>query len=119
MHPGLWGKKPLSQRLPALKLRHLELFYGDTDWMDVRHGNAVAETCIAQSGSPRVGVHLISNSGHWIHLDNIPIFARILQEALKGRHCPKLAAVPEGFGDQFSGPNVPAYQRWEGYDFGR
>lgn len=46
LHPGAWGKRPLCDRVPALRLPRVELIYGDRDWMDARHGNEMAERCM-------------------------------------------------------------------------
>ena len=51
LHPGAWGKKPLGARLPKISVSRLEIIYGTRDWMDMRHGNRVAEACAEQRTS--------------------------------------------------------------------
>ena len=36
LHPGAWGKKPLSQRLPQIPVTRIEMIYGVREWMDMR-----------------------------------------------------------------------------------
>eukprot|EP00929_Paragymnodinium_shiwhaense_P083495 TRINITY_DN44538_c0_g1_i1.p1 TRINITY_DN44538_c0_g1~~TRINITY_DN44538_c0_g1_i1.p1 ORF type:complete len:429 (-),score=70.96 TRINITY_DN44538_c0_g1_i1:85-1371(-) len=131
LHPGAWGKRPLCERLPKLRVSRLELIYGEVDWMDVRHGNQMAETCRSASeaaASPRgpaIGVQLVSGAGHYAHLENVVDFAAALAQALEepqkveDAQKVRLAEVPANFGDRFKGDSVPAWRSWEGYEFGR
>ena len=133
LHPGAWGKKPLSPRLPRLPISRIEFIYGTKDWMDFRHGNKVAEACMEQrtptvqaaaqatAQAPLVCVQVVEDAGHYAHLENVPGFTHALRCALTPREeqLGVTAPVPEGYADRFSGPRVPAWRNWEGYDFGR
>ena len=126
LHPGAWGKKPLSQRLPQIPVTRIEMIYGVRDWMDMRHGNRVAEACSEQRSSemrPRtVCVQVVDRAGHYAHLENVAGFVQALSRAIAPRQEAETlvaATVPEGYADRFSGPRVPAWRNWEGYDFGR
>lgn len=123
LHPGAWGKRPLVERLPNLKVARVELIYGDSDWMDVRHGNTAAAACEKLAGSaPAVFVQLVEAAGHYVHLQNTPGFCRALALALArapDSDEPRCAAVPAGFCERFVGESVPMWRRWENYEFGR
>lgn len=122
LHPGAWGKKPLVERLPQLRgIDSLELIYGDRDWMDVRHGNQVAE---AEGASLPTVVQLLMDAGHYAHVETIPAFAKALLQALSRANdqpC-TCAPIPAGYAARFvSTPEkpVPKWRSWEGYEFGR
>jgi len=124
LHPGAWAKRPLCERIPGLRVKRVDCIYGDRDWMDLRHMNAVAERCLQaeKNSAPAVWVQLVDDSGHYPHLDNVRGFTAALQRAL-GRPDddaePRAAGVPPGFAERWSGPAVPQWRSWEGYDFGR
>lgn len=121
LHPGAWGKRPLCERLSRLRVDRLEFIYGETDWMDVRHGNGVVDNCGPES--PQMWVQLVPAAGHYAHLENVSGFISALSRAL-GKRKPedtttRTATVPEGYQERWSGPNVPSWRGWEGYEFGR
>lgn len=125
LHPGAWGKKPLGARLPKISVSRLEIIYGTRDWMDMRHGNRVAEACAEQRTSeqaaPLVCVQVVEGAGHYAHLENVDGFVEALSCALKPRSegvC-VTAPLPDGYEEQFTGPRIPAWRSWEGYSFGR
>lgn len=130
LHPGAWGKRPLKERIPKLGVHRVELIYGDRDWMDARHGNAVAEACeeAAEDAPPRsapppaVWVQLVPHAGHYAHLENALGFGDALAKALRPRpmdETPRTAEIPPEFSERYKGPGVPAWRAWEGYEFGR
>jgi len=125
LHPGAWGKKPLGARLPKISVSRLEIIYGTRDWMDMRHGNRVAEACAeqrtSQAPAPVVCVQVVDGAGHYAHLENVDGFVEALACALKPRSegvC-VTAPLPDGYEEQFTGPRIPAWRSWEGYSFGR
>lgn len=119
LNPGAWGKLPLCDRIPKLKVPRVEFIYGEVDWMDARHGNAVAEACRSDSASA-TWVQLVPRAGHYPHLENVEGFSAALQAALaRDGQTWGVAEIPHGFADRFSGPNLPPWRNWEGYDFGR
>lgn len=122
LHPGAWGKRPLGDRLPKLRVRRVEMVYGELDWMDVRHGNRAAEACLASAGvAPAIWVQLVAAAGHYVHLENVDGFADALHKALSDQDFNRLrtADVPASYAERWSGGKAARWRSWEGYDFGR
>ncbi|CAE8643961.1 unnamed protein product, partial [Polarella glacialis] len=136
LHPGAWAKRPLCDRLPKIRVPRIEMIYGDRDWMDARHGNAVAEQCQASTTTatattptetvrtPRIWVQLLTSAGHYGHLENVSGFVQALTQALGERDvgdekARRSAELPPDFAKRFQGPDVPKWRSWEGYEFGR
>lgn len=126
LHPGAWGKKPLAGRLPELKIGQLEMIYGESDWMDVRHGNEVANATSQNIDRkhPTVVVQLI-DAGHYAHVQAVPAFCQALLNALSDRNAASTwstpAPIPDGYAERFMNTpekRVPKWRSWEGYDFG-
>eukprot|EP00966_Prymnesium_polylepis_P136424 3152412-Prymnesium_polylepis.1 len=85
--PGAFARSPLCHRIPRLGSdgssnvgRWISFIYGDRDWMDPSHAEALKEgegaadeKCVPMAGStavPRIEVARVAGAGHNIPIDN-------------------------------------------------
>mmetsp|Transcript_93499 Transcript_93499/g.250512 ORF Transcript_93499/g.250512 Transcript_93499/m.250512 type:complete len:366 (+) Transcript_93499:26-1123(+) len=83
LKPGAWAKRPLCERLGALKVPSVDFIYGQTDWMDHRHAEKVAQAGLG----PRMSVKLVQNAGHQLFVDNPGGTAEAIEEAVTAKSC--------------------------------
>eukprot|EP00041_Stephanoeca_diplocostata_P032773 m.1059515 g.1059515 ORF g.1059515 m.1059515 type:complete len:209 (+) comp24209_c0_seq22:1183-1809(+) len=65
MMAGAYARNPLEHRLPRLKVDHVSLIYGETDWMNPENGFRVRDAMKAdKSCTTRLDVAIVTNAGH-------------------------------------------------------
>lgn len=84
--PGAFARMPMVDRMGGLKVP-VTFMYGDNDWMDVEGGRA-AKKVLAQNGNEDVDVHVVSEAGHHLYLDNPKESNAIIDAAI--RAAPKM-----------------------------
>eukprot|EP00041_Stephanoeca_diplocostata_P032771 m.1059414 g.1059414 ORF g.1059414 m.1059414 type:complete len:445 (+) comp24209_c0_seq14:315-1649(+) len=71
MMAGAYARNPLEHRLPRLKVDHVSLIYGETDWMNPENGFRVRDAMKAdKSCTTRLDVAIVTNAGHTCVIDN-------------------------------------------------
>mmetsp|Transcript_3563 Transcript_3563/g.7400 ORF Transcript_3563/g.7400 Transcript_3563/m.7400 type:complete len:108 (+) Transcript_3563:170-493(+) len=81
--PGAWAKRPLCERLGLLKVHSVDFIYGETDWMDHRHAEKVAQI----GSGPRMSVKLVQDAGHQLFVDNPTGTGEAIEEVVAGKSC--------------------------------
>jgi pimeloyl-ACP methyl ester carboxylesterase len=75
--PGAYARKPLHDRLTALGMP-ITFIYGDSDWMDFRHGLKAM-----QRMNSFTKLAVVRNAGHHLYLDNPEAFAYSVMNELQ------------------------------------
>ena len=70
LNPTILAKKPLQNRIPLLKVPHVNFLYGGTDWMPVSAALSTQQLCERTTGAPSVNVFVVPEAGHLLMLQN-------------------------------------------------
>jgi cardiolipin-specific phospholipase len=88
LKPSVVGRKPLQNRIPALKVKSCSFLYGESDWMDANGGLLVEQACAQQKllgeRVPDIDVYQVSKAGHLLMLENYEEFNNGLVMAVYG-----------------------------------